>query len=312
MHPKLSRLATSFGKHLVPVLRRRPWQRLSSTIVAYDQELKGRSKLDDGLAKGLDTIRDTLNKAEIALANGDIEHGWKCVLAAQRLELLHLEKGELEAAAAAIRNEAEKLSNWRKTSVIELLKCEDGDELTRGRIFRAALLRDEHYHNEAYKDGLRRSGALRLAIVLIAVLVALLWLGYIGYLPNATSTAGASDHLFKDMLGVAVVGLLGATISAITDMPKAQNSSRIPEMASTVRITILRLLMGPSSALVLYFVTQSNLYSAIFRLAAPDGPTLLVISFVAGFSERLVLRVVETIAGKPSSGVGGSSTGAGG
>jgi hypothetical protein len=309
----LSRLATLFGKHLVPVLRRRPWQRLSSTIVAYDQELQGRSILDNGLAKGLDTIRDTLSKARIALANGDIDHGWKCVLAAQRLELLHLEQRELDAAAAAMRNEAEKLNGWRKVSVIELLKYEDGDELTRGRLFRAALLRDEHYHNEAYKDGLRRSGALRLAIVLIAVLSALLWLGYVGDLPNATSTATVGVLLFKDMLGAAVVGLLGATISAITDMPKSQDSSsRIPEMASTVRITILRLLMGPSSALVLYFVVRSNFYSAIFQFAAPNGPALLVISFVAGFSERLVLRVVETVAGKPSSGAGGPSSGTGG
>jgi len=42
-----------------------------------------------------------------------------------------------------------------------------GEALEKKRVFRAAVLRDEHYHNEAYKDGLRRSSALRLALLLI-------------------------------------------------------------------------------------------------------------------------------------------------
>jgi len=55
--------------------------------------------------------------------------------------------------------------------------------------------------------------------------------------------------------------------------------------------------MGPASALVLYFVAQSTIFDQIFKYPLNDN-TLLILALAAGFSERLVLRVVETIAGK--------------
>jgi len=68
-------------------------------------------------------------------------------------------------------------------------------------------------------------------------------------------------------------------------------------MISSVQVTFLRLFMGPASALVLYFVAQSTIFDQIFKYPLNDN-TLLILALAAGFSERLVLRVVETIAGK--------------
>jgi hypothetical protein len=172
-----------------------------------------------------------------------------------------------------------------------------------GRLFRAALLRDEHYDNAAYKDTLLRSNSLSLAVILAGTLAALLWMGSAGYLP---STIPAPDRAnltpesdsFATLLAVAVVGLLGATFSAIISATKPSGPVRVPELVSSLRVTLLRLLIGPASAIVIYFVTRSTLYSFVFTFARPEDYALLTIAFVAGFSERLVLRAVETIAGK--------------
>jgi hypothetical protein len=67
------------------------------------------------------------------------------------------------------------------------------------------------------------------------------------------------------------------------------------------RVTVLRLLVGPISAIIVYFAVESNWYDYVLQVPSPDGNALLVLAFVAGFTERLVLRVVEAIAGRPSS-----------
>jgi hypothetical protein len=71
-------------------------------------------------------------------------------------------------------------------------------------------------------------------------------------------------------------------------------------MVSSIHVSALRLLIGPASAILLYFAARTNLYSHLFNFGPNSGDhyIILVIAFVAGFSERLVLGVVEAIAGK--------------
>jgi hypothetical protein len=130
-------------------------------------------------------------------------------------------------------------------------------------------------------------------------LAALLGLAWTGILRDPAAAAGAD--LFDTLLGIAVAGYLGATISAITSAPQLEAGTRIPEIIYSFRVTALRILVGPVSAIILYFAIKSNLYKSVLNLAPPDGYALLVLAFVAGFTERLVLRVVEAIAGKASS-----------
>jgi len=98
---------------------------------------------------------------------------------------------------------------------------------------------------------------------------------------------------------VALAGLLGATVSAITESQRADLSSRIPETASTLRFTALRLLIGPTSAILFLIIAKSSLYEQMIRLPRPDGHLMFLIAFAAGFAaERVVARAVELIAGK--------------
>ncbi|MET0168046.1 MAG: hypothetical protein ABW318_24035 [Vicinamibacterales bacterium] len=68
----------------------------------------------------------------------------------------------------------------------------------------------------------------------------------------------------------------------------------------------MRILLGGASAVVVYLALQSQLTS-VFNQTVADAmkslttTTIYVVVFVAGFTERLVLRAVEIIAGKPPS-----------
>jgi hypothetical protein len=83
------------ARTFVPLLHRRAWKRLRSSIAAYRAELKGRAPQRTDLTG----IEEALVCAERLLAAGDIDGGWKCFLTAQRLALLICPDGERAAIA---------------------------------------------------------------------------------------------------------------------------------------------------------------------------------------------------------------------
>jgi hypothetical protein len=258
-------------------------KRLHAEIKVYKEELECRGAKCPGLLEG----------ARLAVEDGDIDRGWRFLQAARRAQLGGDGTPELDAAAISIRSEAsKKLTSWRKETVEKLLP-DDNTPLSRDDVYEAVRLCDEHFNNEAYKDGLRRGSARWLAIFLISAVLLLFWIVWHKYLLAVTKGSDAPDFdLFKALVSVAAMGLLGAVISAITDLSKP-GATRIPELASTLRFTILRLLMGPVSAIVLYFVMQSDLSPKILQ-SIQSGYAVLIVAFAAGFSERLVLRVIKS------------------
>ena len=227
-------------------LRSGALRRLSTTIAAYEIDLSARVQRSPRLAEALPVLRAGLIRAKNAAQMTRVDEGWKCLLAVQRAELLYLPSHDFQAAAVVMRNESTKLNSWRKAAVLELLGHE-GAGLTSEILFRAASLRDEHYHNEAYKDSLRRASALMLATFLVAVIAMLLGIDRSSW-SSLNKHWNETPERFLELF--CLVGFLGAVVSAITDLAHTPDSARIPEMAATLRVTILRLFIGPASALV--------------------------------------------------------------
>jgi len=281
------------------------WRRLDAELDAYRLEIRARAELQDKMESAR-AIEPLLARARQAADDGDVDRGWRCLRAARRVELLVTD--DLCPEVEALGKEAAKLDGWRRDAVKVLLAghCPDkaaGENVpNRASVCRAAALRDEHYDNQAYKDVLRRGHAARLAVLLGLVLLALFRWVHGGALAEWVRAAAASDriNLYQVLVTVGLFGLLGATVSAILAVPVSSASTRIPETASTLRVTVLRLFMGPAAAVLLFVVCQSKLATTIFNFTSLDPYTLLAIAFVAGTSERLVLRVVRTIAGNPS------------
>lgn len=278
-----------FRKAVANLVQSRRKRRLYAALRAYSVELNHGAHVNEPSPREwFSAARELLACAEAAVHEGDIDTGWKCFMAAQRMELLGLtDDKEKEAAAQVIHAEAEKLTSWRKQAVQKLVKPTKRPIIE--NLYQAALIRDEHYSNQAYKDGLRRSYAFILACILSVVILAVIWMAYQDRLPGTTD----ADTLTV----VAIFGLFGAATSAVLRAPGAADPSRIPELTSTIRVTLLRLLVGAASAILIYFVVKSNMYSAIIT-TRPDVLAILVLAFVSGFTERLVMRVVEHVAGK--------------
>jgi hypothetical protein len=109
------------------------------------------------------------------------------------------------------------------------------------------------------------------------------------------------------LAAVVLFGLLGGSVSAMLHASDTRQSARIPDLTSAIRVTFMRILMGGASALVLYVCPTSSPGGALGKQLFIDSIakameslkplTAYSVAFVAGFSERLVTRAVEKIAG---------------
>jgi hypothetical protein len=279
-----------------------------------------------------------LEAARAALRCGRLDEGWRLLHAARRMEILGMEadKEELKSVASNLRSEAEKVKSWRQKAIERIVGSIEKpiDNVTASSLYQAAGIRDEHYDNQAYKDRLLRTQMLALALTLIGVLglLALVSTRPVGEGVTASADraaakpAGGADLVVVQaavssptartglspeakLVGmVALFGLLGGTVSAMLRASDPSQSSRIPELTAAMRVTFMRILMGAASAIVIYVFIKSPLGASLSKsvfsegigdsLKLPTSFTAYVIAFVAGFSERLVLRAVESVAGK--------------
>jgi ADP-ribose pyrophosphatase YjhB (NUDIX family) len=280
---------------LTRLFHHRRWRRLASAITAYRVELDRRASRCQGPQSAyawVGSAYGALCSAELALRDGDIDKGWKCFNAAQRMELFALKPGEeLQSRAIVLKEEAEKLRSWRKRATYELLSGLTKGTSDHEKVYVASLLRDEHYANQAYKDGILRTHFMLLALILIAVLSFLFVLIFDGII---TTVQSPNPLMF---LCVALFGLFGGTVSAIFKAPESTQASRIPELTATIRITLLRMCLSVASAIVVYFFILSDLSDKL-NLKTTESYTIFAISFVAGFTERLMMRAIGHVAGK--------------
>jgi 8-oxo-dGTP diphosphatase len=295
-HGFMQKLVSFYSRYI----QAKRWKRLASAIAAYRNELPCLLRL----LVGANTVCTSnlfklLDEAECALLAGDIDKGWKYFHAARRMELLLIDdKSLLLAKAEQIRNEAEKLNKWRKAAVNNLLPSKiKPEDISPTILFDAALIRDEYYNNQAYKDSLTRAYHLILGVLLALILV---WL-YTAFNHNWINLDVDSKDSFQIMFtGVVTFGLFGAIYSAVIKSTDTSMSARIPEMSLAIRVTLLRIVLGAGSAVIVYALLISqleNIFTKTIADAAKDITpiTIYVISFVAGFTERLVLKAVEVI-----------------
>lgn len=244
--------------------------------------------------------RTLLEKADERLADQDLDGAWSGLLGAMRYEIPDLRGQELWNREQTLRCEAAKvLSQWRKCAIDQLMKEGEQDEEKRARRLESAhALLDDYYQTQYHKNGLLRDQMRNLALISLVALLALLTLiGWAG-----TDLTWWGDWDWKTLLVVLLFGILGASFSATRKVTDDSGKSKIPEMAANVSITVARTVLGATPALAAY----AFLKSGILTVGSGGGnktpvPVVLAISFAAGFSERLVLKVLESLDSKPGS-----------
>lgn len=265
-----------------------------------------------GAANAAEARKALLAAQKAALAT-NVDTAWRLLNKARRMRLKDASAEALAAHAKVLSEEASKLRPWREKAVKALLDGAPGAE----QIVKAAEIVDEDYANKAYRHGLRGNHVAFLVLALLLALIALflvpgtVWTDIGDFCrvettttepavapPADTTTTATADctginatKYGEMLLVVALVGLIGAIFSSVTSVSGATAERAIPEVAWSFRTTLLRLASGPVAAVLLFFLITSAIYHQVFNVA-PGGFGLLVISFVAGYSERLVQRVI--------------------
>lgn len=278
----------------VPIHTSSKYVRLAASIATYRVELsflRGHSVPRPFWRQAADELLDL---AEQALKEHNEELGWRYFKAARRMELFGMSDPALKARANTLLAEArEKLSAWRKKSVEDLLLDKQGElrtDLNAVAMFSATQVLDEHHDNVYHK--LREFRNQPAIVALTALTVSCIWIVLALLMPNAWNSI--SHPLF--LVSVSLYGIIGAAFSGFLSLAGDHTRKRIPEQLANFRIIIARLAIGAVSALVVYVF----LVSEIIRIGDLTHGLVLAASFIAGFSERLVVRAVETVDGARS------------
>jgi len=275
------------------IFRSTRFERIESELTVFQIKLNS-LKPDPKHSEITDKCVKYLKEAQDFLDDKNIDATWKCLHAAKSLMILTLKDFELETEGITIRNEASKLSGWRKNAVEDLIGKVDTsvDKLTKENIHKAALIRDEHYTNVAYKNTLFRNYLNRLSKILAAVM-----LGIIIYFLTGIEVCNTNCNAF---IGVIIFGFFGGVVSASINIPSKKSESKIPEQMYTSELSLFRILVGGASAIFVYVVIQTPFGTKLIEGFTDDTELsnylIFVISFVAGFSERLVLNAVSLVA----------------
>ena len=100
-------------------------------------------------------------------------------------------------------------------------------------------------------------------------------------------SAGRLD-LFLGGLGLSLVGAVGGIVSGMFSVRDSATS--LLDYRTSVKRMALKPLFGAVAALTLYFFLSANLISGV---AVTSAGTYVVAAFLAGFSERYFLRIVD-------------------
>jgi hypothetical protein len=241
-------------------------------------------------AECVQLVKTLLEKVDRRLKDQDLDGAWFCLQEAMRQEIPHLKGHALRNREEVLLSEVTKVDpTWRASAIEKFLnQRNEGEDKDRAlRLAEAQRLMDDYFQTQYYKSGLLRDHLRNLVIISFSALLTLLVL--IGW--SCEEPAEWPVFGWKMLLMVLTFGILGASFSATRKVSGRSGKSKIPELAANNWVTVARTALGATPALAAY----AFLKSGMLRVVEVNLPTVLAISFAAGFSERLVLNVLESM-----------------
>ncbi len=237
-------------------------------------------------------------KALEKLNKRKIDEGWKMFHAAERLEVYNNEFSR-KAMVAHLREETVKLSEHRKNSILKIIgmgRDKKDSDISPEELARALKIRDEYYHTLYYTNRLTR-GQFNWLFLILALLIVLILI----YIAKCNFSGDEEMTLmnFRNLTGVILFGLLGATTSSIFHFRNSHSSARIPEILSNTSITMSRIFVGAGFSIFIFVLLNSQIATSInlFSFNLDTCYEFFTIAFVSGFSERLALKSIQKIIG---------------
>jgi hypothetical protein len=289
-------------------------------IIRIESELKilefelgiTKKQKDEGHIIIYQELEQLVNLAQKEAFDNQVDTAWKIYKLIRRIKYLTFDETQLENEAKILQTEAEKLNEWRKKAVNKILADEKASpkKLNPSHLIHAARIKDEHYDNTYYKNKLSSSTILLLTSFLVICLGFLaIWLNssfiestnFNNLIENETENTPRSIKLQPVSVGVFLFGVLGACISSLFHLRDTSKTTRIPEMLNGKTFTLTRILIGGISALIILIYLESEFSELLFKHISIRPSSIysyLSIAFIAGFTERLLLKAVTAVVGK--------------
>lgn len=256
--------------------------------LALSLDFARRRDLDADEEAALNQANKFLMKArENAAVGGEDpnEDGWAYYHAARR-EGMRLRSGdEVALLEIDLAKEAdEKLESWRRKAVDAYPMSMDIG--TMNRLVRVQQHLDEAAENDNRKRRLRSRQLRGYGVLLVLVFASLLALEFVGrglVIGDQTTVDGWWA------VAVALYGTAGGAFSAARRVASAGPKGRYPEHLWDRLTNLFRAVSGGVAALIAFAALEAGLLGE----GAVTGPRVVVIAFVAGFSERFFPSLVR-------------------
>jgi hypothetical protein len=190
------------------------------------------------------------------------------------------------------------VTGWRAKAISDLI-CDKEGALRKidspNDIFRvvdAVGLRDDHFNNSYFKILLRRRYLVVLLLILLLTVVFCIFMwppAVKAFLPNEL-------HGRLGLVKVMLCGILGAGVSVAQSLLSTDVSAKIPAQQIGSFLVWMRPAIGAAAALVAIVLLGAGQKFGFFSGDLIKNPAaILVIAFVAGFSERFSTGAIERI-----------------
>ncbi len=285
------------------------YRRLEGELTAFRAEFESLTEVATSEGETPDWVtrgRALLDRAERALENQKIEQGWHYLHAAGRLKFYGLDEDDLEKAARETLVEADNASlSWRADAIRERLAHADGSlrEITVHNLRAARELLHEGYQREHRKREHLQAQFQYLkwgAVASILLFLLMSLLSVVEGIPSPfsplTDMSSSSAEPVGFLVYVALAGMLGASLFGLRSLRTQPSSSSTPQHLTSRQATVARIVVGAGSALAVFFFLQSELLTINITGDPDQGPFLIAIAFVAGYSQRFVHTTIESVA----------------
>jgi hypothetical protein len=246
-----------------------------------------------------------LTLAKNAIDNNDIFSAWGYLLAFNRMMVGDMQGSELDARIESARSEAKKkLSGWRGKAVKNLLAIDSKigntkkqqhlratdsqieDEERQQRLREALFHLHSKSQNMYFKIGKIRNqiviAGIMLSAATVAVFVLSFWFMCFSFFDDITRS---EFHLAM------LSGIVGGVLSVAFSLVHNDQEQDIPELIASLPLTWSRILFGPLVAFALLILFELD----VINLGTHEAESLIGMSFIAGFSERWFLNLVNKV-----------------
>ncbi len=222
-----------------------------------------------------------------AIDNNEIFSAWGYLLAFNRMMVADMQGSELDSRIVSARSEArKKLSGWRGKAVKSLLTIDSqmDDEIRQQRLREALFHLHSKSQNIYFKIGKIRNQIVIAMYMLFTATVGVFALSF-WFMSLCLFDVVTRSEFHLAMLS----GLVGGVLSVAFSLVHNDQDQDIPELIASLPLTWSRILFGPLSAFVVLVIFQFGLLD----LGEHKVESLIGISFIAGFSERWFLNLVN-------------------